>query len=93
MGIAVLLCKQTIFVPHKKHVFTTCYVDSFTCLYVDVVVPHRKYTYGLPLSGTGVALHFYMQMIVPNRKHMYEPPRPVTGIALLYFMSEVPENP
>jgi hypothetical protein len=35
---------------------TVCYEDSFTFLYVDMFVPHRKHTYRPPRPVTGTAL-------------------------------------
>jgi hypothetical protein len=60
--------------------------DSFTLLYADNVVPHRKHTYGPPRPVRGISLLFYMQMMfVLHRKYTYGSLRPVTEVALLYF--------
>jgi hypothetical protein len=59
-------------------VFTACYVNSFTFLYVDHVHTSQE-----TRPVTAMASSFYIvMMFVPQRKHFYGPPRPATGLDL-----------
>jgi hypothetical protein len=73
MGIALLFYMQTMFVPHRKHLWasTACYGHSFTLLYVDDVRTSQETPMGLHGLLWGIALRSYMQMIfVRQRKHV-----------------------